>query len=137
MREKIQNNLKSFQIYTYFYISEHSASFSPQGSRKLRRPLRSRRGGGGNGFNGPAIRFFCGFPKLDFVMVFFFVNLKCNSNSSFLKNPYFHTFNWHLQVLLCKKKFRSSVLFRSFSWIPGLILNLRGVWRGGGGGKND
>ena len=33
-----------------------------------------------------------------------FVILKCNSNSSFLTNPYFHTFNWPLRVLIVKKE---------------------------------
>ena len=47
--------------------------------------------------------------------VFFF-----SSNLVFLINPYFHTFNWHIQVLFMQKKFRTSVLIRSFSSDSGL-----------------
>ena len=51
-----------------------------------------------------------------------FVILKCNSNSSFLINPYFHTFNCHLQVLIKQKEIQ--YLFFSFFFFylfPGFL----------------
>ena len=49
-----------------------------------------------------------------------FVILKCNSNLSSLMNPYFATFNWHLQVLIMQK--RNHFLNRSFFPDSGLVL---------------
>ena len=44
--------------------------------------------------------------------------LKCNSDLSFLKNPYYSAFNWHLQVLVMQKEIQYqcpySKLFHGF-----------------------
>ena len=55
-----------------------------------------------------------------FVIVLCLV-LKCNSNMSFIINPCFPNFNWHLKLLIMQKKSVSVPSFKAFFRDTGLV----------------
>ena len=64
-----------------------------------------------------------------------FVILKCNSKLPILINPYVHTFNWHLQVLIKQKDIQNQS-FEAYSRIPGLFLMVMEVRKYVGNAKS-